>query len=74
MKNNIKVITVLALLSIFSVGCALTEKLPSVTVGGKANKDAVLNAKLSKKGASLTLPLIDVDVPLPSIKTGKDVE
>jgi len=74
MKNNIKAYALVALLPFLSVGCALTEKLPSVTVGGAANKDAVLEAKMTKKGTSLTLPLIDVDIPFPSVETGEDVK
>jgi len=54
------------------VGCALTEKLPSVTVGGAANKKAVLAAKASKEGISVTLPLVDVNVPFPELKTGNE--
>ncbi len=74
MKTNIKVYALVALAPFLSVGCALTEKLPSVTVGGAANKDAVLEAKMTKKGASVTLPLVNVDVPFPSVKTGDDVK
>lgn len=73
MKSNIiKVLTVGVILSVFSVGCALTQKLPSVTVGGAANKDAILGAKASKKSLSLTAPLLNVDIPLPSAEKVKD--
>jgi len=74
MKTNIKAIALVALLPILSVGCALTEKLPSVTLGGAANKDAVLDAKLSKSGASVTAPLVSVNIPFPTVKTGNEVE
>ena len=74
MKTNIKAIVVIALSPIFLVGCASTWKLPSVTVGGAANKDAVLDAKAGKAGVSLTAPLVNVDVPFPTVKAGDDAE
>ena len=49
-------------LFVFFTGCAVTNKLPSVTVGGGANKDAVLDAHLNKDGVGITLPLVDVSV------------
>ncbi len=60
-------------LAFFGVGCALTQKLPSVTVGGAANKDAVLDASLGKGGVSVTAPLVNVDVPFPKV-TGDSEE
>ena len=54
-------------LFVFFTGCAVTNKLPSVTVGGGANKDAVLDAHLNKDGVGLTLPLVDVSVPFPDV-------
>ena len=58
---------------VFFTGCAVTNKLPSVTVGGGANKDAVLDAHLNKDGVGLTLPLVDVSVPFPdfSVEDGE---
>ena len=64
----IKLIAITAFACTFAVGCACTQKLPSVTLGGAANNDAVLAAKASKEEVSLTLPLVDVNVPLPSLK------
>ena len=60
-------------LFVFFTGCAVTNKLPSVTVGGGANKDAVLDAHLNKDGVGLTLPLVDVSVPFPdfSVEDGE---
>tara|TARA_R100000808_G_C2025049_1_gene71487 strand:- start:220 stop:441 length:222 start_codon:yes stop_codon:yes gene_type:complete len=72
--KTIKYLVLGAVIATFSVGCAFTNKLPSVTVGGAANKDAVLDAKVNKQGAALTLPLVNVDVPFPSVKTGDDVK
>lgn len=46
-------------------------QLPSVTIGGAANKDAVLDAKLDKTGVGLTAPLVSIDVPFPSVKAVK---
>lgn len=63
MKQLLLVITTIAL-----VGCSSTMQLPSVTVGGAANKDAVLDAKLDKTGVGLTAPLVSIDVPFPSVK------
>jgi|TARA_B100000676_G_scaffold130237_1_gene129293 hypothetical protein len=68
----IKIVAVTAFAAFFTVGCAFTQKLPSVTVGGAANTDAVLAADASKEAVSLTLPLVDVNVPLPTLKTGDE--
>tara|TARA_R110002051_G_scaffold325053_1_gene425482 strand:- start:53 stop:307 length:255 start_codon:yes stop_codon:yes gene_type:complete len=56
---------------VFFTGCAVTNQLPSVTVGGKANKDAVLDAHLNKDGVGLTLPLVDVSIPFPDVTAEK---
>jgi hypothetical protein len=73
MKSNImKVIVMSAFIAVFSVGCALTQQLPSLTLGGAANKKAVLDVSLNKRGLSVTAPLINVDVPLPSVKKTKE--
>lgn len=56
-----------------TVGCACTQKLPSVTLGGAANKNALLGAEVSKKGLGVTAPLVDIDVPFPSVSK-KDVD
>ena len=64
----IKIVAVTAFAAFFTVGCAFTQKLPSVTLGGAANTDAVLAANASKEGVSLTLPLVDVNVPFPTVK------
>ena len=69
MKSNIiKVIVMSAFVAVFSVGCACTQKLPSITLGGAANKSSMLGLSAGKEGLSLTAPLINVDVPLPSVK------
>tara|TARA_Y100001951_G_C11113517_1_gene168827 strand:+ start:185 stop:397 length:213 start_codon:yes stop_codon:yes gene_type:complete len=52
-------------------GCSSMAKLPSVTLGGKANTDALVSVDLSKKGLSATAPLVNVDVPFPTVK-GKE--
>ena len=72
MKKLIMSLTAGALF-VFFTGCAVTNKLPSVTVGGGANKDAVLDAHLNKDGVGLTLPLVDVSVPFPdfSVEDGE---
>lgn len=56
------------------VGCACTQKFPSVTLGGAANKEATLDASLNKSGLSVTVPLVNLDVPFPSVETGGDEE
>ena len=56
---------------VFFTGCAVTNKLPSVTVGGKANKDAVIDAHLNKNGVGLTAPLIKISVPFPDLTVDK---
>lgn len=74
MKNNIiKVMLIGATTAFFGTSCALSGKLPSVTIGGAANKDAVLDANIGKSGVSLTAPLVNVDVPFPTVdvKDGK---
>ena len=66
--NVIKLIAITVFACTFAVGCACTQKLPSVTLGGAANTDAVLAANASKEGVSVTLPLVDVNVPFPTVK------
>ena len=67
-SNIIKLVTMSAFIAVFSVGCAFSQKLPSVTLGGAANKDAILGAKADKTGVSVTAPLVNVDVPFPTVK------
>ncbi len=67
-SNIIKLVAIGAFISVFSVGCAFSQKLPSVTVGGAANKDAVLDANAGKSGVSVTAPLVNVNVPFPTLK------
>ena len=71
-SNTVKLVATGALLAVFSVGCALTQKLPSVTIGGAANKKAVLDASVTKTGLSVTAPLVNVSVPLPSLKKAEE--
>jgi hypothetical protein len=54
-------------------GCSCLQKVPSVTVGGKANKDNTwLGLDLSKQGFSATAPLVNVEVPFPTAKLKED--
>jgi len=55
-----------ALLAVFSVGCAVTQHLPSVTLGGKANKHDLVGLSINKKGLTVVAPLVALEVPLPS--------
>ena len=71
MKTNMKSLAIVALVPMF-MGCATAWKLPSVTVGGAANKDSILDAKAGKSGVSVTAPLVNVDVPFPTVKADKD--
>ena len=71
-SNIIKLVAMAAFIAVFSVGCALTQKLPSVTVGGAANKESVLDASASKAGVSITAPLVNVNVPFPSLKAEEE--
>ena len=74
MKNNIiKVMLIGATATFLGMGCAISSKLPSVTIGGAANKESVLDAEIGKSGVSLTAPLVNVDVPFPTgdVKDGK---
>jgi hypothetical protein len=71
-SHIIKLVATGAFIAVFSVGCALTQKLPSVTVGGAANKESVLDASVSKAGVSVTAPLVSVDVPFPSAKATEE--
>ena len=54
------------------VGCAGTMRLPSVTIGSKANKDAYVGMSCSKKGLGVTVPLVNVEIPAPSLSKVKD--
>ena len=67
MNKYIKLSIVGATLPIM-VGCAVTQKLPSLTVGGAANKKAVLDVSAGKGGLSVTAPLVNLDVPFPTAK------
>ncbi len=67
-SNTIKLVAMGAFIAVFSVGCAFSQKLPSVTIGGAANKNAVLGATAGKSGVSVTAPLVNVDVPFPTLK------
>tara|TARA_R100001377_G_scaffold67373_1_gene42690 strand:- start:533 stop:769 length:237 start_codon:yes stop_codon:yes gene_type:complete len=71
MKTNINMKRVLLMgvtATFLGMGCALTEKLPSVTVGGAANKSAVIDASVDKSGISVTVPLVSVSVPFPKVE------
>lgn len=68
MKYTIKMIAIVALISTFTVGCAFSQKLPSVTLGGAANRNAVVGAKCNKEELSVTAPLVNLRVPWPNAK------
>ncbi len=71
--KTIKIICIGALLAVSSVGCAVTQNLPSVTVGPKANSgNKLLGASAGKEGVSLVVPLVSVSVPAPSLEVGED--
>ena len=71
MKTNMKSLAIVALVPMF-MGCATAWELPSVTVGGAANKDSILDVKAGKSGVSVTAPLVNVDVPFPTVKAEED--
>ena len=71
MKNIYMLIAVLPLFILGTTGCSSTCKLPSVTVGGAANKNALVGASLGKEGVSVTAPLVNVDVPFPTASVDK---
>ncbi len=65
----IKITCIGALLAVYSVGCAVTQNLPSVTIGPKANSgNKLLGASASKKGVSVVVPFVEVSVPAPSLE------
>jgi len=66
----IKIICIGALLAAYSVGCAVTQNLPSVTLGPKANHDKLLGASVSKDGVAVVAPLVEVGIPAPSLRVG----
>ena len=68
-----KKITTLVLFTTLAIstGCMMSGKLPSVTVGAGANHDNVVALKCTKEGVGVTVPLVDVDVPLPTVKLGE---
>jgi hypothetical protein len=70
MKNTYMFIALLPIL-VMGIGCSVASQLPSVTLGGAANSKGLLNASAGKKGVSLTVPLVKVDVPLPSASVNK---
>tara|TARA_R110000744_G_scaffold255976_2_gene371452 strand:- start:696 stop:914 length:219 start_codon:yes stop_codon:yes gene_type:complete len=67
MNKYIKVSVVGAIATVM-VGCAVTQGIPSLTVGGAANKKAVLDVSVDKGGLSVTAPLVNLEVPFPSAK------
>ena len=71
MKKYILTLLALGAAIFIGVGCASSQNLPSVTVGAGANKDAVLNFGITKKGINATAPLVDVNVPFPTVKEAK---
>ena len=70
MKNIYMLIAVLPLF-ILGTGCSSTCKLPSLTLGGAANKNALVGASLGKEGVSVPAPLVNVDVPFPTASVDK---
>ena len=67
----IKIICIGALLTVYSVGCAVTQNLPSLTVGPKANTgNKLLGASAGEDGVSVVVPLVELSVPTPSLKVG----
>ena len=65
----IKITCIGALLAAYSVGCAVTQNLPSVTLGPKANDhNKLIGASVGKEGVSVVGPLVEVSVPTPSLK------
>jgi hypothetical protein len=70
--KTIKLIAIGAFMTAFTMGCALTQKLPSVTVGGAANHKSLLGATASKEAITVTAPLVDINVPLPTLKGNEE--
>jgi hypothetical protein len=71
--KTIKIICIGALLTASSVGCAVTQNLPSVTLGPKANShNKLVGASVNKEGVAVVAPLIEVSVPTPSLKLGDE--
>ncbi len=69
--KTIKIICIGALLTASSVGCAVTQNLPSVTLGPKANNhNKLVGASLGKDGLAVVGPLVEVSVPTPSLDVG----
>ncbi len=67
----VKIICIGALLAAYSVGCAVTQNLPSVTLGPKANDhNKLVGASVSKEGVAVVAPLVEVSIPTPSLKVG----
>ncbi|MAF24682.1 hypothetical protein CL634_03795 [bacterium] len=68
--KTIKITCIGALLAVFTVGCAVTQHLPSVTLGPKANHDALVGLSVGKDGVAVVAPLVEVGIPCPSLKVG----
>jgi hypothetical protein len=67
MNKYIKV-SVIGAIATIMVGCAVTQNLPSLTLGGAANKKAVVDLSVGKGGLSVTAPLVNLEVPFPTAK------
>ena len=55
---------------VFATGCAGVQKLPSVTIGGGANKHQLVGVNVSSDGIGVVAPLVAVDIPCPKVKLG----
>tara|TARA_R110002051_G_scaffold30140_1_gene69801 strand:- start:41 stop:256 length:216 start_codon:yes stop_codon:yes gene_type:complete len=64
--------SVIGAIATIMVGCAVTQNLPSLTLGGAANKKAVVDLSAGKGGLSVTAPLVNLEVPFPTAKKLKE--
>ena len=61
-------LTAIGAFLILGSGCAVTQSLPSVTLGGDANKHSLVGVSIGKGGIGVVAPLVAVDIPCPKLK------
>jgi hypothetical protein len=70
LKMKKVLLTTIGVFLIFGSGCAVTQNLPSVTLGGDANKHSLVGLSVGKNGIGVVAPLVAVDIPCPKLKVG----
>ena len=72
MNSTIKTL-IAGMLLLTVVGCSTSQNLPSVRVGGGVNNGGkLLDLRVNESGLGMTLPLVSVDIPSPTVSLAKE--